>query len=233
VTTVQGDVQLLEPGALVELFVLDATSIGGSVLQFHAYTQVGNIVWNGSIYAPWPIDAQGFMRTSDQQPVPTITVGNIDGSITALCLSYDDMVGAKITRKRTLGKYLDAVNFPTGNANADPTQQLPDEVWYIERKAVETNTAVQFELASALNFMGRKLPGRQVIANQCLWLTIGGYRGPFCGYAGGAVATADDTATAILANDKCGGRVSSCKLRFGANGNLNFGGCPGAGLVRS
>jgi lambda family phage minor tail protein L len=48
-------------------------------------------------------------------------VGNVDGSITALCLSYQDLVGAVLTRHRTLGKYLDAANFGGTNATADPT----------------------------------------------------------------------------------------------------------------
>jgi lambda family phage minor tail protein L len=236
-TTLFGDVQLLEPGALIELFEFDATGIGGGFLRFHGYGRdvaSVNITWNGVVYSPWPIEAQGFARTSDQQPVPTIAVGNLDGSITSLCLSFDDLVGAKLTRLRTLGQYLDAVNFTGGvNPTADPTQAMPSEIWYIERKSVETAQSVVFELSSPLNFQGRQLPGRQVIANLCLWLTIGGYRGPYCSYAGGAVALADDTPTAILANDKCGGRISSCKLRFGANNQLPFGGCPGAGLVRS
>jgi phage-related protein len=47
--TIAADVQKLEPGAMVELFDLDATAItgggSGDVLHFHAYTQVGPIYW--------------------------------------------------------------------------------------------------------------------------------------------------------------------------------------------
>ena len=39
------DVQTLEPGALVELLELDATVIGGDLLRFHGYTQVGSVWW--------------------------------------------------------------------------------------------------------------------------------------------------------------------------------------------
>jgi lambda family phage minor tail protein L len=42
-------------------------------------------------------------------------VANVTGSIAALILSYQDLVGAKITRKRTLVKYLDGVNFASGS----------------------------------------------------------------------------------------------------------------------
>ena len=35
-----------------------------------------------------------------------------------------------------------------------------------------------------------------------------------------------------LAEDVCGKRVASCKLRFGDNGELPFGSFPGAGLTQ-
>lgn len=54
-TTIKGDIQTLEPGALVELFEIDATDISGDVLRFHGYTQLGVIYWQGDEYSPWPI----------------------------------------------------------------------------------------------------------------------------------------------------------------------------------
>ncbi len=87
-------------------------------------------------------------------------MGNVDGSIGALCLAFQDLVGAKITQHRTLGKYMDAVNFPEGNPTADPTQEIPPEKWFIERKASEDNQFVQFELSSAMDFGGVMLPRR-------------------------------------------------------------------------
>jgi lambda family phage minor tail protein L len=59
------------------------------------------------------------------------------------------------------------------------------------------------------------------------------YRDPEgCGYAGGAVAKVDDTATTDLAQDDCSRRVSGCKLRFGATAELPIGIFPGAGVLR-
>lgn len=231
--SIYADVQKLEPGALVELFKLDATAFGGGVERFHGYGQVGNITWQGEVYYPWPLKAEGFARTSDRPPSPTFVVGNVDGSIAALCMLYDDMVGAILTRKRTFGKYLDVVNFGGVNPTADPTAEFPLDIWYVERKMRETPEEVAFELASALDFNGVRLPRRQIIANFCQWVATGGYRGPYCGYAGGAVAKADGTPTAILGEDRCGGKLSDCKLRFGANGKLPYGGFPAAGLLRT
>jgi lambda family phage minor tail protein L len=166
VTTLRGDIQTLEPGAKVELFELDATAISGDVLRFHGYTQVGVIYWQGVTYTPWPIDAEGFELQPSKPPTPTLTVANIDGSITAACLQFQDMVGAIVKRRRTLGKYLDAANFGGTNPTADPTQEFPPDIWYIERKAAEDSTAVQFELSSALDFNGVQLPRRVITAKE-------------------------------------------------------------------
>ena len=43
--SIYADVQKLEPGAEVVLLELDGTMIGGSVLHFHGYTQVGQITF--------------------------------------------------------------------------------------------------------------------------------------------------------------------------------------------
>ena len=227
--TMYADIQLLEPGALVELFELDGSNIGGSLLRFHGYTQVGTITWQGNIYDAWPIQAEGFEKTSAQQPVPKISVGNIDGSISSLCLNFQDLVGATVKVHKTLGKYLDAVNFGGTNPTADPTQEIPPETWFIERKASEDNELVQFELSSALNFGGVMLPRRQIIANVCPW----GYRSTECGYTGGPVADVNDAPTSNPSLDDCSKRVSGCKKRFGTAGELPYGGFPAAALTRT
>ncbi|MNV63003.1 Phage minor tail protein L [compost metagenome] len=92
---------------------------------------------------------------------------------------------------------------------------------------------VEFELTTAIDLNGEQLPGRQIIAGMCGWLVRGGYRGPYCGYNGPAVADGDDVATDDPARDQCGGRVRSCKMRFGQDKPLPYGGFPAAGLLRS
>jgi lambda family phage minor tail protein L len=227
---ITADIQGLEPGARVELFELDATMIaGGSLLRFHGYQQVGPIWWQGNDYTPWPIAAEGFAKTGEgQQPAPKLSVGNVDGSISSLCILMDDMVGAKVTRHVTLGKYLDARNFASGNPTADATQEFPADVWFIEQKSGETNETVEFELASALDLQGQMLPRRQIIANLCPFV----YRGPYCNYTGTAKFNTNDQAVTDPALDVCGKRLSSCKARFGATQVLNFGGFPAAALVQ-
>lgn len=229
--SVLADIQSLNPGKLLTFLIVDATAIdGGGIARFHYNMGTsGPLTWDGEEYALWPFACEGFARTSDQQPTPKLSVGNVDGSISLLCMSLDDLVGAKVTRIRTFAKYLDAVNFDSGNPDADPAQTLPEEVWYIERKASETVESVEFELSSPLDFGDVKLPRRQIIANHCPWA----YRGVGCNYTGGPVADIDDNPTSDPALDRCGKRKTSCDMRDWPDGIKNFGGFIAAGLTRT
>ena len=227
---ITADIQGLEPGARVELFELDATIItGGALLRFHGYEKAGSIWWQGDEYTAFPIQSEGFAKTSEsQQPTPTLSVGNVDGSISSLCILLDDLVGAKVTRHVTLGQYLDARNFADGNPTADPQQEFAPDIWFVQQKTNETNEAVEFELSSALDFHDEQLPRRQVIANLC----SSQYRGPYCGYTGTEKFDADDNPVTDPALDVCGKRLGSCKKRFGATSPLAFGGYPAAALIQ-
>jgi len=144
-------------------------------------------------------------------------------------LTYQDLVGAKITRKRTLAKYLDAVNFEGGvNPTADPSAEFADDVYYVDRKSRETRDVVEFELAASFDLEGVTLPRRQIVQNVCPWR----YRGTECGYTGTVYLDANDQAVGSSSLDVCGKRLSSCKARFGQNAELPFGGFPAAGLIR-
>ena len=231
--SILADIQTLEPGARIELYELDASGIGADQLYFHAHLQSGPIYWQGQQYDPWPIKATGFEKNSDQAPRPQLQVGNVGGVIGALCIMYDDLVGARLIRRRTLKQYLDAANFPEGNPTADPDEHFPDETWRIEQKSGETKEQVTFVLSGALDFDDQQLPDRQIVANHCAWLKRGGYRGPYCGYAGTACFDIRDNPVEDPAQDRCGGRLTSCQLRFGENNPLPFGSFPSAGRLRS
>lgn len=230
--SIREELSKLEPSGVVRLVEMDAQALGAGVLRFHGYKNTPAIIWQGNEYSPWPLDYDGFARTTEQQPRPRLRVGNKNGAITALCAYFDDLAGARITRKATLVRFLDAENFDDGNPTADPTQEMTPEVWYIERKSAETPEVVEFELASPLELQNVKWPRRQIIPNVCPWLVIGGYRGPYCGYLGPPVAEIDDTPTSDPALDQCGGRLRSCKMRFGENEPLPYGGFPAARLIR-
>jgi lambda family phage minor tail protein L len=222
----------LTPSATVQLFVLDATALGApGVLRFAPQVNVlgQSIRWQGLVYEPFPIEASGFeQRAGGAFPRPTLRCANVLGTLGAMLRQYRGLKGARITRKRTLARYLDAANFPGGvNAEADPTAEFPDEVWLVDRTARRNRLEIEFELANPLDVAGVMLPGRAVYPNHCPWR----YRGDGCGYAGPPVARADDAPTVVAGQDQCGKRLASCRLRFG-NGELPFGGFPGVGLLR-
>lgn len=219
--TLSVDVQKLDLGSVVTLYVLDAESVGAEVYRFHNHDSEP-IYFQGYRYDPWPIEASGFEMSGSSVPTPRLKLGNVGGFITALCLQFDDLVGTRLTRKRTLAKYLD------GYPEEDPDEEFSPELWFVEQKLGESSEVVEFELASAMDFQGVVLPRRQVIANYCPWR----YRGVECGYTGGPVADEFDIITTDASKDKCSKRLSGCYLRFGRDNPIPFGGFPAAGLTR-
>lgn len=227
------EINSLAPSAVIELFIIDASVAGlEDPLYFHAGTNSlrQNITWQGIEYVRYPVEVSGFeISGQGQLPRPRLKVSNHLSAISALILQYQDLIGSKVTRKRTLKKYLDAVNF-TGdvNADADPEAEWPVDIFYIDRKATENRDFVEFELASSMDLAGVRIPRRQIIQNLCPW----GYRSGECGYTGENYFKSDDTATDEVSEDSCGKRLTSCKARFGETAELPFGGFPGAGLFR-
>ena len=225
----------LSPSAIIELFEvrLDSTLHGSSdIYRFHAGSNEeidGNIIFDGQTYTRIPVAAEGFELTNTGTlPRPTLTISNLDGTMTTLLLlvnattAGNDLGGAEVRRIRTLKKFLD------GESTADPNARFPDERWFIDRKSSETRDSVTFELASKFDLAGQMLPKRQVVANTCQWI----YRSSECSYTGTDYYDVNGNEVSTEAEDVCGKRVASCKLRFGDNGTLPFGSFPGAGLTR-
>ncbi|MCG3743080.1 phage minor tail protein L [Vibrio cincinnatiensis] len=242
------DIQTLEPGSEIVLFEVDGSEFEADILRFQSHIEPYSeeeiqtalttgealtpkaIIWQGERYYSWPCQITGLNATSDGSPSsPTLSVANVDGSITALCLVYQDMSQAKVTIRRTLSKYLDAENFPNGNDQADPEQEHV-EIWYIRRKISEDKTAVTFELSSPADVGGIKI-GRKMTA-YCQWCLKGQYRGADCGYSGSDLFTDNDEPTDDPAKDKCSGTLTGCALRFGENNQLPHGGFPAVRLIR-
>ncbi|MGO2922794.1 MAG: phage minor tail protein L [Hafnia paralvei] len=249
--SLNSDYQKLEPGNTVRLFEVDGSAFGlDEVLRFHAYnlshtpeeiTAAGgddaklaakSIWWQGKEYGAWPCQIEGLeMATSGSTAQPTLTLANLNGSITALCLRFEDMAQAKVTIHDTLAHYLDANNFPEGNPTADPEQEKK-QVYYIDRKSLENDETVEFELASPADLRGLQIPTRQ-IHSLCTWCSRGWYRtGKGCDYAGTRYFDENGQPVDDPSQDKCGGLLSDCQKRFGENNPVPFGGFPGAALIR-
>lgn len=422
------DIQKLDPSARIELFELDLSQISRSSSDryyFHAGTNQlnGDIVWKGQTYTNYPVEATGFeMNAKGSLPRPTLKASNVSGLITALDAAYDGLVGAKVIRRRTLARYLDAVNFPaqvnyhkyseqperhtnnsitttgpflgpdgqmnavkildtatntthflsfvntsvaaavgetwtysvsvkegeyryamvrvfvggamttltprtavdlmdgkivssndttgtptiasqgngwwrisvpfttqaagsittgvmnmtnsttntylgdvnkgvfmsepqlqkglistpyvplgssfSANPFADPNQALPDDIFYIERKIRQDRTVVEYELASAMDLMGQKLPARLITTYVCQWEyrrrnaanTAWEYAAYGCPYTGANMFTVDGIATTDPLQDVCSKDLNTgCKMRYPNNTDvLPFGGFPGS-----
>lgn len=95
---------------------------GGDLLYFHAGTNelTQPVVWQGNTYQPFPIESEGFdISTKGSLPRPKIRVANVNGMFSAEIRKNDDLVGCKIIRKRTFGRYLDDANFLKTNRLAN------------------------------------------------------------------------------------------------------------------
>lgn len=262
VSIIAGDFQRPDPSAIIELFELQLfVDIHGvnDTYRFHAGTNLvnnGEVIWRGNNYLRMPVEADGFEYNGQGQlPRPKIRVSNILGTITAILLTLPSgLEAAKVTRIRTLAKYLDAANYPVSgdvvltedsykllleddgtilieplNPTEDYSAEFPREIFYIDRKTTENRQIVEFELVSAFDLANIRVPKRQCISNICQWR----YRSTECGYTGTNYWDADDEIVTNESQDVCSKRLESCKLRFGANAELPFGSFPGIGSTTS
>jgi len=190
------ELQKINPSNIVELFQLQLdTTIHGANTIYYFHNGVsennnGNLIFNNIEYTRMPIAAEGFEFNGKQLPRPQISISNILGTFTTLLLTLPQgLEGAKVTRIRTLERYIDHINFDIGDilsedgsaileedgslisqelsdnphGTPDPTATFPDEIYYIDRKVTETRDIVQFELAASFDLQGVRLPKRQVL----------------------------------------------------------------------
>ena len=236
------ELQKINPSSIIELFELELfAALHGSATtyRFHAGTNdvgTGDLVWNSNTYSKFPIEVDGFdyNAESGSLPRPTIRVSNLFGTITTILLGVNasnpgnDLTGAKLTRIRTLVRYIDGANFSGGTnpyGTPDATAKLPDEIYYVARKVSENRDLVEFELSASFDLAGVRSPKRQCNANLCPWI----YKGSECGYSGSNYFDENDNTVTSSSADKCGKRLSSCQVRFGSTNALPFGGFPGIG----
>jgi lambda-like phage minor tail protein L len=223
--TLIADIHKLTPTALMDLYSVDLNSIGvGQVYYFYAGqdTDWTPVVYQGNTYSPWYLKMTGLeKRGSGSASRPVAEIGNAEQVITNLCRVYQDMAGATVRRRRTLANYV-----------LNNVGEYYDEYYLIERKADETPETVKFELASPLDFLDKQLPGLLALASGCPHRYKSTANGSGCSWPGTNPALWFDRNGASVGSvglDVCGKRLSDCKLRFGANNPLDYGGNPGLG----
>tara|TARA_R100000406_G_scaffold21209_1_gene13150 strand:- start:760 stop:1611 length:852 start_codon:yes stop_codon:yes gene_type:complete len=258
---ITSDLQGISPTEIIELFQLELNNEqhGTTTTHYFSGAREGGaqgIIFGGQLYTAIPLEADGFAYNGQGSlPRPTLRISNLFSTITALIATLPNgLEGAKVTRLRTLAKYIDSENFigssyetyvaadywdvgyTANNTTADSTAIFPKEIYYVDRKSAENRNLIEFELASAFDLAGVRAPKRQCIS-RCQWV----YKSAECGYdptvgpgkeIDGVTFTrfnANDEGVTENADDVCGKRQSSCECRFGENNELPFGGYPGIG----
>ena len=136
-----------------------------TLLDDNNFGSTSTLHYGEQLYTSFPLESEGWeVRGTGSLPRPSVRFANINQYWSAHLSNYDDLVGAKVIRRRTLEKYLIG-----GTAAANPPVEFNRDVYYIERKTTETATMVEFELASAFDVQGIQLPRRAVIAARCPW----------------------------------------------------------------
>ena len=190
------ELQKINPSNIVELFQLQLdTTIHGADTTYYFHNGVsennnGNLIFDSVEYTRMPIEASGFEFNGKQLPRPKLRISNILGTFTTILLTLPQgLEGAKVTRIRTLERYIDHINFDIGDilledesellqendslvsqessdnphGTPDATATFPNEVYYIDRKSTENRDIIEFELAASFDLQGVRLPKRQVL----------------------------------------------------------------------
>ena len=158
-------------------------------------TSSKDLIFDGHTYVALPIEMDDVeQKTGGAMNRPSLTIANVESilktgsdfktqmedgawssyadgeTITSLNFQLDDLVGQRVTRRRTLHKY-------TGhdaNGDAVTPYEFDKQVFIIDRIAAKSAITVQFELASPADIGGLRIPNRQVIGKYCPWVYQGG-----------------------------------------------------------
>jgi len=122
-------------------------------------------------YVALPMQAEGLDISSDgAYNRPELTVANIESVFSDELdgLSFEQLIGKRITRRTTLKKYLYG---ETGDSN--PPTEFPKITYVIDRIKSKSAVSVTFELAAPFDLAGIQLPRRTIIGGACPWKYTG------------------------------------------------------------
>lgn len=235
--------QSLYPGEIITLVEIDGTRFGAQVYRIHneniQYTpeelmqarETGvlppkEIIFRGEAYGARPFGITGISFSSDgKADKPQLTLSNLDSQVSAMIRAYNGMMQAKVTIWITAAEFLGA----NGAVQDGAYRKL---VYYIERPNFCNQSVARFDLTSPYDMDGIMIPPR-ISQAVCFWAQRGWYRsGKGCGYNGAAMFDKDNNPVSDPAQDFCAGTATACKLRFGENNELDYGGCAVASIQR-
>lgn len=228
-------IQEAQPGPQVTFFELDLSPIGVSqVMRFTSTNIEGQtITWKDNTYQFVDVEADGFEWSgTGPAPTPTIRVTNVNLVFASLVRQYEDLIGARLIRRRTFRSFLDG---------ADETAsefEFPVDIYAVDRKLRHNNRIIEWQLASAIDQQGVTLPARQVLRDTCTHVyrrwdaetASFDYSQATCPYVDAASFDLQNNPTSGD-RDICNKQLNGCKRRFGNNGNLPTRAFPGVGRV--
>lgn len=235
--TIKLEIQKLEPDALVTLYILDTTPIGGTaVFRFTTMPGVsGDVMFGGFPYTAIDIEATGFdWDGGGAFPRPKLRITNVGGIVSSAIVGYGDLVGSVFYRIRTFAMHLDS------GTNPDSSAVFPIESFVVDQLSKHTKLYLEWVLTSSIDQIGMQLPRRQCLRDTCTHRyriynpTTGGfdYSNTTCPYTGSAKFKENGTATINNSEDVCDKRLIGCKLRFGDGGILPTRAFPGISKTR-
>ena len=225
-TAVSEVVQFADPGAVVELFTLDYSSLTRDekdVLRFTNYVEDGGAIGFGDeTYFPAPIELDGLQWSSSGQiPRPTLRVGNLNQALTSIVLDPNtrDLLGAKVTRVLTFERFLDS------GAEPDGDKFIENDSFVINRKVSFNPINLEFELAARMDQQGTKLPRRNMYRTFCTHVYrifnsstgVCNYTKATCPYTDVLFFKRNGQSTSDPAEDDCGKDPRHCLARFGTD----------------
>lgn len=225
--------QSLEPGDLVQLYIIDLSPIG--VNEQWPFCPTGNCTFRGISFVKADVEAEGFEWSGQgTAPQPRLRMTNATRLISAELTAHEDLIGARLTRFRTYKQFLD------DGASPNPDAMFSPDHYVFEQLSGENKFQVEWVLSAAMDQQGRMIPGRVIVRDFCLWRyriwnpTTGAFDDSKaqCPYKGTASFDAKGNPT-TPDKDRPGRTLATCcKPRFGENAEYPFGGFPGVARVR-
>lgn len=173
------EVQGLEqPSGLVTLYEIEIDNAGSkaflapqldsdlSAIQLYDFDNNSTL----RTYTAIPIQEEQFeVKSRGPSARPVVTFSNVTTDFLGAIgnQSYQNLVGKKFFRRRTLAKYLKDGSADPGSGNTPI--EFPRQTWIIDRVEQESALEISFELASPFATEGLTLPYRVVGHNACPW----------------------------------------------------------------
>lgn len=135
-------------GPFLKLFELETA---GTIFYFTPHLDQTDIVYNGNVYTPLPVELSDNRSSADAPARPKLTLSNLNKFL-FLAVVQDDLVGATLTRKRTFQEFLN-----------DPSMYLHEERFIITQVLALTHQFITLQLGVPIDRNTVKLPRKMIL----------------------------------------------------------------------